>query len=43
VTFFINEARVGSFFGLDFKKLLFSVWLGEKPADDGLKKKLLGK
>ncbi len=43
VTLFINEARVGKVPGLDFKKLLFSVWLGEKPADDGLKKKLLGK
>lgn len=43
VTLFINEARVGSVPGLDFKKLLFSVWLGKKPADDGLKKNLLGK
>ncbi len=28
--------------GLDFKKALFGIWLGNKPADKNLKKKLLG-
>ena len=28
--------------GLDFKKALFSIWLGKKPADDDLKEDLLG-
>ena len=29
--------------GYEFKKALFSIWLGEKPADDDLKDDLLGK
>jgi hypothetical protein len=29
--------------GADFMKALWSVWLGEKPADSGLKKGMLGK
>lgn len=29
--------------GLDFKKALFGVWLGEDPADDSLKEDMLGK
>ncbi|WP_070138002.1 chalcone isomerase family protein [Crocinitomix algicola] len=29
--------------GLDFKKALFGIWLGEDPADGTLKKKMLGK
>jgi hypothetical protein len=28
--------------GLDFKKMLFSIWLGEDPADENLKKGMLG-
>ncbi|MCK8520675.1 chalcone isomerase family protein [Aquimarina sp. D1M17] len=28
--------------GLDFKKALFNIWLGDKPADKGLKKGMLG-
>ncbi|GAA4279032.1 chalcone isomerase family protein [Aquimarina mytili] len=28
--------------GLDFKKALFKIWLGNKPADKNLKKKMLG-
>lgn len=28
--------------GLDFKKALFGIWLGAKPADDDLKEELLG-
>jgi len=29
--------------GLDFKKVLFGIWLGNKPADKGLKDLMLGK
>ena len=29
--------------GLEFKKALFGIWLGEKPADKNLKKGMLGK
>ena len=29
--------------GADFMRALWSVWLGEKPADGGLKKGMLGK
>ena len=29
--------------GLEFKKALFGIWLGEKPAQESLKKALLGK
>lgn len=29
--------------GLDFKKALFGIWLSDKPADDDLKKAMLGK
>ena len=29
--------------GLDFKKILFGIWLGNKPADKGLKDLMLGK
>lgn len=29
--------------GLDFKKPLFGIWLGEEPADDDLKEAMLGK
>lgn len=29
--------------GLDFKKALFGIWLGAKPADEDLKKGMLGK
>ncbi|PIP36074.1 MAG: chalcone isomerase [Desulfobacterales bacterium CG07_land_8_20_14_0_80_52_14] len=43
VTLFINQKRVGTVPGLDFKKALYAIWLGEKPADAGLKAGLLGK
>lgn len=33
----------GTIKGLEFKKAVFSIWLGEKPADKGLKKGMLGK
>jgi len=38
----INGERKGTIQGLDFKKAMFSVWLGESPADKKLKKALLG-
>jgi hypothetical protein len=28
--------------GLNFKKALWAIWLGDKPADAKLKKKMLG-
>ncbi len=38
-----NSKLLASVSGLDFKKALFGIWLGNEPADDGLKKKMLGK
>lgn len=38
-----NSKKLGAIGGLDFKKALFSIWLGETPADDGLKAAMLGK
>jgi hypothetical protein len=43
VRVFIKEKLMGTVEGLDFKKALFSIWLGEKPADSGLKKGMIGK
>jgi len=34
---------MGTVKGLDFKKALFAIWLGKKPADSGLKDGMLGK
>ena len=39
----INGSYKGLVEGLEFKKALFSIWLGSKPADSGLKKEMLGK
>lgn len=39
----INGTFKGIVEGLDFKKALFSIWLGSTPADATLKKKMLGK
>jgi len=39
----INGTYKGIVPGLEFKKALFSIWLGATPADAGLKKKMLGK
>jgi hypothetical protein len=33
----------GTIQGLDFKKAVFSIWLGDDPADSKLKKGMLGK
>lgn len=39
----INGSYKGLVEGLEFKKALFSIWMGSKPADSGLKKEMLGK
>ncbi|MBM3160198.1 MAG: chalcone isomerase family protein [Bacteroidetes bacterium] len=39
----INGQYKGIVGNLDFKKALWSIWLGTKPADEKLKKKMLGK
>ncbi len=42
VSVYIKGELKGTIKGLDFKKAVFSIWLGEKPADSNLKKKMLG-
>lgn len=42
VSVYKNEALSGTIEGLDFKKAAFGIWLGDKPADKGLKKNMLG-
>lgn len=37
-----NGKLLGSIDGLDFKKGLFGIWIGNDPADNGLRKDLLG-
>lgn len=37
-----SETVLGEFPGLDLKKALFAIWLGEKPVQESLKKALLG-
>jgi len=39
---YLNETRLGTISGLDFKKALFSIWLGPSPVDKTLKEALLG-
>jgi hypothetical protein len=39
----LNGAEVGRIAGDDFSRALLKVWLGDKPADKGLKKAWLGK
>jgi len=39
---YIKGELKGTIKGLDFKKAVFSIWLGEKPADSTLKRKMLG-
>lgn len=36
-----NGEYLASIKGLDSKEALFALWLGEKPVDNGLKRKLL--
>lgn len=38
-----NGTIKGTIPGLEFKKALFAIWLGSKPADENLKKGMLGK
>lgn len=38
-----NDVKIGTMKGLEFKKALFSIWLGTTPADKNLKNGLLGK
>lgn len=38
-----NGKELGTIAGLDFKKALFGIWLGDDPADKKLKKGMLGK
>lgn len=38
-----NDKKIGTMKGLEFKKALFSIWLGTSPADKNLKSGLLGK
>ena len=40
---FKNGKILPTILGLDFKKALFGIWLGNVPADKDLKKDLLGK
>lgn len=42
VKVFKNETLAGTIEGLEFKKAVFGIWLSNKPADNGLKKKMLG-
>jgi len=42
-TVYKNGKEKGSVEGLEFKKALFGIWLGKKPADKDLKKGMLGK
>ena len=37
-----SETALGEIPGLDLKKALFAIWLGEKPVQESLKKALLG-
>jgi len=37
-----NGTKIGVVEGMDFKKALFGIWLGEDPADEDLKEGLLG-
>jgi hypothetical protein len=40
---FKNGKSQGTIEGLDFKKALFGIWLGAKPADEDLKAAMLAK
>ena len=43
VSVYLNSKPAGTVEGLEFKRAVFSIWLGETPADSGLKKGMLGK
>jgi hypothetical protein len=38
----INGRTAGTIPGVDFKRALFAIWLGDKPADRTLKEGMLG-
>lgn len=40
---YIKDRLMGVIPGLDFKRAVFAIWLGEDPADGGLKDGMLGK
>lgn len=42
VSVYKNQTLSGTIDGLDFKTAAFGIWLGDKPADKGLKKNMLG-
>jgi len=42
VKLYKNNKERGTFNGLAFKQALFGIWLGSKPADESLKKDMLG-
>jgi hypothetical protein len=42
VSVYIKGELKGTIKGLDFKKAVFSIWLGPKPISDSFKRKLLG-
>jgi len=42
VSVYIKGELKGTIKGLAFKKAVFSIWLGEKPADSKLKRRMLG-
>lgn len=42
ISVYIKGQLKGTVKGLDFKKAVFSIWLGEKPADTNLKHRMLG-
>jgi len=42
ISVYKNESLKGTIQGLDFKKAVFGIWIGEKPADSKLKRKMLG-
>lgn len=43
VRLYRGERLQGVIPGLEFKRALFGIWLGDEPADDGLKEGMLGK
>ncbi|MGY5849686.1 chalcone isomerase family protein [Salegentibacter sp. F14] len=43
VTVYKNGEESGNIKGLEFKRALFGIWLSDKPADEDLKKGMLGK
>ncbi|MEY2964129.1 MAG: hypothetical protein RL754_1390 [Bacteroidota bacterium] len=42
-TLYKNGKNLGTQAGIEFKKALWAIWLGEQPAQESLKKEMLGK